>query len=425
LIKAHITDATQQLSGDVRHIADNNAKFKQEVKEELDEMRKVLAEQKRLLNVASPSPSPPPSVLNSTSTMGNPVLSTLNDTSGQIPSVQALTTLTAPPQAGTTDVNSQMLMMLTEFFSKLSTVLSEKSDTKSNWPKFSGDGKKFRSWYLAVMAQLSLPPWVEFYDSSKNDVILTTTNTVLNGKLYSKLLLALEGTALQSAVSKKYLRANGLSLLRDLVQMYKPKNVPEVIALKTGEFWSASKRYPNESIDTYFNRFHDILDDLSEAEEPIPLKSAICHFIFTLGPDFEAIQNNYQIGNLPDIWKTEDWPTLLVLCRDYYNSIKQQVSIKKETSGSNLGNQNSNFDRLAHQKKVRSWFMQPDRFCQEIPREQLKFPDMCLFHMSKTHQTNDCHVKKECDKLRASNLNHLRVIPPLLLLHHFRGNFVI
>jgi len=143
LIKAHITDATQQLSGDVPHIADNNAKFKQEVKEELDEMQKVLAEQKRLLNIASPSPSPPPSVLNSTSTMGNPVLSTSNDTSGQITSVQALTTLTAPPQAGTTDVNSQMLMMLTESFSKLSTVLSEKSDTKSDWPKFSGDGKKF------------------------------------------------------------------------------------------------------------------------------------------------------------------------------------------------------------------------------------------------------------------------------------------
>jgi hypothetical protein len=33
--------------------------------------------------------------------------------------------------------------MLTESFSKLSTVLSEKSDTKSDWPKFSGDGKKF------------------------------------------------------------------------------------------------------------------------------------------------------------------------------------------------------------------------------------------------------------------------------------------
>ena len=27
---------------------------------------------------------------------------------------------------------------------------------------------------------------------------------------------------------------------------------------------------------------------------------------------------------------------------------------------------------------------------------------MCIFHLSKTHHTNDCHVKKECDKLRAS-----------------------
>jgi hypothetical protein len=56
-----------------------------------------------------------------------------------------------------------------------------------------------------------------------------------------KLLLALEGTALQRAVSKKYLWANGLSLLRNRIQTYKPKKLPEVIALKTGEFWSATK----------------------------------------------------------------------------------------------------------------------------------------------------------------------------------------
>ena len=79
-----------------------------------------------------------------------------------------------------------------------------------------------------------------------------------------------------------------------------------MIALKTGEFLSATKRFSNESIDTYFNRFHELLDDLSKAEEPIPIKSAICHSIFTLGPDFEAIQSNYRIGNLPDVWKTED-----------------------------------------------------------------------------------------------------------------------
>jgi hypothetical protein len=83
------------------------------------------------------------------------------------------------------------------------------------------------------MAQLSLPPWMELYDEAKHDIKTTTTNVSLNGKLYSKLLLALDGSALQSVVSKKYLRANGISLLQDLIQTYKPKKVPEIIAAKT------------------------------------------------------------------------------------------------------------------------------------------------------------------------------------------------
>ena len=74
------------------------------------------------------------------------------------------------------------------------------------------------------------------------------------------------------------------------------------------------KRSPNESIDSYFNRFHELLDDLNDAEEPVPLRSAIRHFIFTLGTEFETIQSNYRIGNLPSQWNTQDWPTLLVLC---------------------------------------------------------------------------------------------------------------
>ncbi len=164
------------------------------------------------------------------------------------------------------------------------------------------------------MAQLSLPPWMELYDEARHDIKTTTTNVPLNGKLYSKLLLALDGPALQSVVSKKYLCANGISLLQDLVQMYKPKKVPEIIAAKTGEFWSTMKRSPNESIDSYFNRFHELLDDLNDAEEPVPLRSAIRHFIFTLGTEFETIQSNYRIGNLPSQWNTQDWPTLLVLC---------------------------------------------------------------------------------------------------------------
>ena len=43
------------------------------------------------------------------------------------------------------------------------------------------------------MAQISLPPWSEFYNSSKNDIINTTSNSQLNGELYSELLLALNG----------------------------------------------------------------------------------------------------------------------------------------------------------------------------------------------------------------------------------------
>jgi hypothetical protein len=107
---------------------------------------------------------------------------------------------------------------------------------KSEWPKFAGDIKKFRPWYLAIIAQLSLSPWQEYYDSTRNNIVSTMSNISLNGKLYSKLLLALEGTALQNMVSRKLLRANGLGHLHELVQTYKPHNVPEVIAAKTSEF---------------------------------------------------------------------------------------------------------------------------------------------------------------------------------------------
>jgi len=74
------------------------------------------------------------------------------------------------------------------------------------------------------------------------------------------------------------------------------------------------------------------------------MKSAIRHFIFTLGLEFEAIQNLYRIGNLPDTWKTEDWPTVLVLCREYYNSVRPFGSTKKEVSHTGAGGNNASFD---------------------------------------------------------------------------------
>jgi hypothetical protein len=270
-ITTQIKSATQKISSDFKQVVEANDDFKKSVREELDESRLILSDQKWLLNIMS----------SSTSTAVNVSTTSVPPSSGNInyvPQVSPSQVHPAPsPVSSMPDVQSQMMLMLTDSFTKLSSALMEKSDTKSDWPKFSGDSKKFRSWYLAIMAQLSLPPWLEFYDTSKNDIILTTSNSMLNGKLYSKLLLALEGSTLQSIVSKKHLRENGLLLLQNLVQTYKPKNVLEIIAVTTGEFWSNTKRYPNESIDTYFNHFHELLDNLSDADEPIPLKSAICH----------------------------------------------------------------------------------------------------------------------------------------------------
>jgi hypothetical protein len=91
---------------------------------------------------------------------------------------------------------------------------------------------------LFEQAQLSIHPWQELYDHHTNDLIASTTNTSLNGKLYAKLLVCLEGQALQDIVSRPQLCANGILLLQELVQSYRPKNVPEIIAAKTGEFWS-------------------------------------------------------------------------------------------------------------------------------------------------------------------------------------------
>ena len=51
------------------------------------------------------------------------------------------------------------------------------------------------------------------------------------------------------------------------MQTYHPKQVPEVIAAKIGEFWSQLKRFPNETVDNYYNRFQELLDDLAKANE--------------------------------------------------------------------------------------------------------------------------------------------------------------
>jgi len=345
---------------------------------------------------SSSLPSVPSPVPNVTSSISGSIPVGLSST----PNLSSSVSTPAP-----TDVHSQMMLLMAESFSKLSSVLTEKNtDSKSDWPKFAGDIKKFRTWYLAILAQVSLPPWAELYDPVRNDILSSTSNSTLNGKLYSKLLLALEGTALQNMISRKHLRANGLLLLHELVQTYRPTNVPEVIAAKTSEFWGHTKRSSHETVDQYYNRFHDLLDDLQDAEETISTKSAIRHFIFTLGVEFEAIQNNFRIGNLPAAWMTDDWPTILVLCRNYFNSVKPQGISRKDTTSDN------NIDMIAHKKKIRDWFMNPTKFHKHIEAEQQK-------HSASAFSISPSHIKLMTAQLRRNVINFSLIKSLMSLLH--------
>jgi hypothetical protein len=111
------------------------------------------------------------------------------------------------------------------------------------------------------------------------------------------------------------------------------------------------------------------------------------------------LQNNYRPGSISSEWQTQDWPTLLVLCRDFYNSVNPKGPTSKcdRDSFSEL-----QIDRNAHHKKIRQWFMNPTRYCQEITCEKLKFPEKCIYQLTSTHTTESCNIKKECDKIITS-----------------------
>jgi hypothetical protein len=65
------------------------------------------------------------------------------------------------------------------------------------------------------------------------------------------------------------------------------------------------------------------------------------------------------------------------------------------------------FDREAHQKKVKEWFMNPSKFSHEIEPAQRKYSGQCL------HPTSACFIKKECDKLLAEGKSITNSVPHL------------
>jgi hypothetical protein len=223
-LSKHISSQTiriqEQITQNDSRMLKIHENFKNVVQSELEDLRLLVANQQKFIDsqLAALLPTQSPPVTVASLSPPSPVMSTSS------------TVLTSP----IFDFQSQLLLTLTESFGKLSSALTDqKQDSKTEWPKFSGDSKKFCAWYLGIIAQISLSPWLDLYDSSKNDVVTLTTNSTLNGKLYSKLLLALDGPTYQHFVSRKHLRANGILLLQELVQTYKPKNVPEIIVAKT------------------------------------------------------------------------------------------------------------------------------------------------------------------------------------------------
>jgi hypothetical protein len=395
-VQDQLTQTDLKFQTEINHLNQEHELFKQEIQNEL------LSLSTNGTPTSVPTVSPAPSLVSLS--LPAVMMSSLHapSSTGTVPS-------TSTPSSSPQDFQAQMLHMLNDTFSKLSTVLMEsKNDAKSEWPKFSGGISKFREWYLAIMAQLSLPPWNPLYDPIKNDIVDSTSNSSLNGKLYAKLLICLEGQAMKNMISRKHLRANGLLLLQELHHMYKLENVPEVIAAKTAEFWSKWKQSNFETVDSYYNCFHALFDEINDHKESITKADAIRHFIFTLGADFASIQNNFHIDNLPPSWQTDDWPKLLILCQDYYNSLHPNGPPAKKDLNHGDSPFTSRQDRLDHQKKIRLWFMNPGKYKNELVAEQQKHLGKCIYHLCDNHSTDNCNIKRECDK----NLGNKQSSPP-------------
>lgn len=195
-LQNQLLSTNMQLTGELQKVQEEHKKFKQEIHAEM-------------ISSSSLPYIPGPSMPTVTTT---------------IPSSVTQSTSMGGKSSGSnsTEFQTQMLSVLNDTFAKLSSVISDtstilqdtktaisdskSSDVKTEWAKFAGEPKKFRQWYLSVMAQLSIAPWNTLYDSDTNSVVTTTSNTILNGKLYAKVIGALEGSALQHMLARKHLK---------------------------------------------------------------------------------------------------------------------------------------------------------------------------------------------------------------------------
>jgi len=118
----------------------------------------------------------------------------------------------------------------------------------------------------------------------------------------------------------------------------------------------------SESIDSYYNRFHELLEDLSDADEPIALKVQFINLFLPWGQNLKqfriifASEIYHQLGIL-QIGQ-------LFFCFVGIITILLNLVLSIVVFSQNTIEQG--FDREAHQKKVKEWFMSPVKFAVKL-----------------------------------------------------------
>jgi uncharacterized protein YfkK (UPF0435 family) len=135
-IQDQLRDNEHKISTKFQMVVQENESFRQSMRSELDELHNLISSHSQTI-----SPSHLASLVSSSSSTVNSSTSSNNESQSQpsTPGITAIVSLSVPISS---DLQANMLLMLAESLTKLTSVLSDKSDFKSSdWPKFSGDQK--------------------------------------------------------------------------------------------------------------------------------------------------------------------------------------------------------------------------------------------------------------------------------------------
>jgi hypothetical protein len=115
-------------------VVEDHNDFKQEVRSKLDELHMLVLQQ------GQPTPQLQEFPRTIESSSSPPIMTSRVNTTPIPDTVPAVVS----DSSSIRDLQSQMMLLMTESFSKLSTAFVEgKSKSKTEWPKFHGDPKKF------------------------------------------------------------------------------------------------------------------------------------------------------------------------------------------------------------------------------------------------------------------------------------------